>query len=275
MPNAAIGAPVYTGIALMILFGLLFPTAVAIRWIRTRKERVGTVLIGAATWFVFAMILETVPKAVFLNTLTPVGRAVLSRPALAVVLAALLAGIFEETGRFLAFRTVLKNRRNRETSISHGIGHGGFEAMFLLVTGGVQNLIYAILIRTGQFRSVLDAAAAQGADVSALKSLPYQIAAITPGTACLSAAERVFAMLLHAGLSILVFYAVKKRKTWLYPLAVLAHALFDVPAALYQFGVIGDLYLVEALIAVYAVVTFTVVYRTLYMPDKAAEAADG
>ncbi len=106
MPNITIGAPAYAGIALMILFGLLLPTAVAIWWVRTRKEKVVTVLIGAATWFVFAVILESIPKAIFLNSLTPVGRAVLSRPALAVVLAALMAGAFEETGRFVAFKTV-------------------------------------------------------------------------------------------------------------------------------------------------------------------------
>ena len=267
-----IGTSSYVGMILMIAFGLVFPTAVAICWIKAKKEKVTTVLIGAATWFVFAMLLETIPKAIFLNPLLPVGRAVSENLALMTVLAALFAGIFEETGRFVVFKTVLKKRRNRETAISHGIGHGGFEAMYLMLAGGIQNLVYAAMINAGRFQTIIDAAAAKGVDVSSLEALPAQIAAITPASSCLGMVERIFAMLLHVGLSVLVFYAVKRKKTWLFPLAIAVHALFDVPAALYQFGVITNVYLVEGLFAAYAVVFFAIVYFALYRKDKETNA---
>ena len=269
-----ITASTYIGIALMIVFGLAIPAAAAVWWLKSRKEKITTVLLGAATWFVFAMILETVPKAILFNPALAVGKVVMANAALYTVFGALMAGLFEETGRFIVFKTFLRRQTNRETGVSHGIGHGGMEAVFTLAVSGAQNFVFAVLIGTGMFQSLVDKTAVKGADVSALQALPQQILSITPGTACLAGAERIFAMLLHVGLSVLVFYAVKQSRPLWYVLAILLHALFDVPAALYQFGVIKDVYLVEAMIAVFAVAAFAIAYRALYRPDKPAQTAE-
>ena len=262
-----IGANAFLGIACMVLFGLALPLAVAIWWVRTRHEKVTTVLAGAATWFLFALVLEAAPKAVFLNPALPIGRKVLGSPALYTALGALLAGVFEETGRLVAFKTVLRKRRNRETAVSHGVGHGGMEAFFLLTVTGVQNLVYALLIRSGKFGELLEAAAARGADTTALEALPAQLAALTPLSACLALGERVSGMLLHAGLSVLVFYACKRSRYRLFGLAVLLHALFDVPAALWQMGVITNLLVLEAILFLYAAVFLAVMLAALYRRD--------
>ena len=179
-----IGASAYVGMILMIVFGAAFPTAVAVWWIKTKKEKVTTVLLGAATWFVFAILLESIPKTIFLTPLLPVGRAVTQNLPLMTVLAALFAGIFEESGRFIVFKTLLKKRRNRETGVSHGIGHGGFEAMYLMLAGGIQNLVYAAMISAGRFQELVDAAAAQGVDASSLEALPAQLAALKSRLGC-------------------------------------------------------------------------------------------
>ena len=123
------------------------------------------------------------------------------------------------------------------------------------------------MINAGKFQELIDAAAAQGADVSSLKALPQALQSINALTSCFAGVERIFAMLLHVGLSILVFYAVKRSKGSLYFLAVLLHALFDVPAALYQFGIIKNVFVVEAMLAVYAIGFFIVVYKKLYSRD--------
>ena len=262
-----IGSGAYIGMIIMIASGILLPVGVSIWWLVTRKEKISTILIGAATWFVFAIILETIPKAILLNPATSLGQTVMGSVLLYTVIGALLAGIFEETGRYVVFRTLLKNRRNRETGISHGIGHGGFEALYILVLTGVQYLIYASMINAGTFQSLVDQTAALGVDVSSLDALPAQIAAITPGTGLLSLFERVFAMLLHVSLSMLVFYGVRKSKLWVFFLAIAAHALFDVPAALYQIGAM-HLYVTEALLAIYSIAAFVLVYRFCYQGLK-------
>ena len=265
----------YATILLMIAIGTAIPLGLSIWWIRTRKEKMGTILIGAATWFVFAVILESIPKAFLFNPSNPIGRAVTGSAFLYVLAGALLAGLFEETGRLIAFRAVLKNRTNKETSVSHGIGHGGFEAFFMLVVTGVQYLVYASMINAGRFQDLIDAAAAKGADVSAIETLPEAIMSLTPSSVCIAGLERVFAIMLHIGLSVLVFYAVKRSKIGLYFLAVLLHMLFDVPAALYQVGIIKNVYFVEVLIGVYAVIFFVTVIKKLYKKDVPSESGEG
>ncbi len=273
-----IGTGTYAAIAIMLAGGILLPAAICIWWLVTRKERFTTVLTGAVIWFVFAMLLEQIPIAILFRREAPWGDLFLNNAAVYAVTGALLAGIFEETGRYLAFRIILKKRTNRETSISYGIGHGGFEAMFLLGMSGIQNLLYASMIKAGTFQGVIDQAAAAGADVSALEKLPEQIAGLTPLMGCMSTFERVTAILFHIGASVLVFYAVRHSKTWLYPLAILLHALMDVPAALYQQGIL-NLYVTEAILALYAIVVFVIIYRSIYRKMEAdsveAEAVTG
>ena len=257
----------YLSMVLLIVAALVLPFSVVIWWLKTRHEKITTMLLGAATFFVFALVFENIVHVLVLNVL-PTGKIITGSVVLYSVYGALMAGLFEETGRFITFTTFLKNRKNRETSITYGIGHGGFEAMYILGLSGVQYLLYAFLIENGKLQGIIDAAAGQGQDVSVLEALPEQISSLGFSLAGVSIIERVFAMTAHIAFSIIVFYAVKKSKVWLYALSVLLHASLDVPAALYQTGVI-NMYVVEIIIAVYAVVLLAVVYNVLYKKDIA------
>ena len=259
-----IGTTSYVGIAIMIAGGILLPVIVTICWLRKTKERITTVLVGAATWLVFSMGLEKIPIYFLFNPNTQLGKTILGSVALYTVIGALLAGLFEETGRLVAYKTLLRKRTNKETGISHGIGHGGFEAMFLMAVTGIEYIVFAGMINAGTFQGVIDQAVASGLDASSLKVLPAQIAAITPANGLLSIVERASAMLLHIGLSILVLHAVRERKTHLYLLAIVLHALFDVPAALYQVGVL-NLAVVEVILSAYSIIFFVTIYKTLYV----------
>ena len=64
----------------------------------------------------------------------------------------------------------------------------------------------------------------------------------------------MFAISIQISLSIIVFYAVNgKNKLWLYPLAIIFHAIIDIPAAAMQAGIINNIIKVEAVIAISAV----------------------
>ena len=82
------------------------------------------------------------------------------------------------------------------------------------------------------------------APLTVLLSLPYRLGML------LGLAERAIAMTLHISLSVVVFRAVRQRKAGYLGLAVVLHALFDVPAALFQCGVLHSTWLVEALLLV-------------------------
>ena len=262
-----IGSSAYICIIIMIAGGILLPAGICIWWFVTRKERLTTALVGAGVWLVFAMILERIPIAFLLNPSTSLGKTISESVILYTITGALLAGIFEETGRLIAFKTILKKRTNRETAISYGIGHGGFEAIFLLGMTGISNLVYSAMISSGTYQTLIDQAAAGGADVSALEALPEQLASLTPLMGCLSVSERAFAILGHIAFSIVVFYAVRNSRISIYLLAIALHALYDVPAALYQKGVI-NMYVCEVILAVFAVIVFAIVYVGFYKKLK-------
>ena len=223
---------------LMVLGVLIFlfvPVIIAIIWTVKKKERFTTVLIGAATFLLFAIILEKPLQ----NILVFPGQMGLpehaaakfinARPVLWALIVGLFPGVFEETGRLVAFKTVLRNRKNRETGISHGIGHGGFEVMFVLGVTYITNISYAVMINTGAFGNLIAQMAAQAPDqVEQGYAVAAQLAAFSVGDLALGVLERIFAVMFHIGASMLVFYACKdKKKFWLYPVAILIHTAMD------------------------------------------------
>lgn len=259
---------VFVCLALLILGGVIVSVVPAIWWIKTRHERVTTVLVGAATWFVFAQVLETIPKLILFNPAFAISNTIRGSVVLYTLVGCLLAGVFEETGRFVAFKTILKKRTNKETAISHGIGHGGFEALFLMAAMGIQYIAFAVLINTGKIQTIIDQAASQGASIEEVNAVVDSIKSLTFANVGISLYERVFAILLHVGMSIIVFYAVRERKIWMYILSIVIHAVFDVPAALFQTGVI-TLPVTEIILTVYALIFFVIVYKVLYKKDFA------
>ena len=67
--------------------------------------------------------------------------------------------------------------------------------------------------------------------------------------------ERMFALTIHISLSVIVFYSVyENRRLWLYPAAILLHALIDAPAALAQVGVLTNTLALEGMVFGCAVV---------------------
>jgi uncharacterized membrane protein YhfC len=188
-------------------------------------------------------------------------------------LAALLAGLFEETGRWIAFKFLLKKRTDKKAAISYGMGHGGFEVVFLLVFTGIQYLTYISLINSGQFSTIVEQVRAVSPNqVAAVEALPETLAAITISNVVLSVMERVSAMLIHVACSILVFDAARiPQKRWMFPLAILLHAFVDIFAVLYQVGKIsinGKIF--EVLLLLVAAVFFCLTVRFVYrkMPEN-------
>ena len=280
-----VGAAQFVLLSLGVVIALAAPTAVALWWKFKKKEPIATILVGAVTFLLFALILEK-PIQNVLAFPTAMGlpdhalsRALAARPVLLALVAGLFPGVFEETGRLLAFRFVLKNRRNRETSISYGIGHGGFEVMILVGVAFVEYIIYGIMLNTGLFDMLVEKVAAQAPDqLGSVETLVGTIAGFSAADLGMTLVERVIAVLFHVGASILVFYACKERKKfWLYPLAVALHTALDFVAGLWLFGVIAlNAWAFEGIFAACGALTFLGAYFALYKRDVApAASTDG
>ena len=277
MELAKVGTNAFAALGVGVVLAIIIPIAIALIWKFKKKERFTTILIGVAAFVLFAMIIEKLIQNVLIfptQMMLPdhaVSRFINARPLLWALVVALFPGVFEETGRLIAFKTVLRKRKNRETSISYGIGHGCGEAMILLGITYIEYIVFAVMINLGTFQTVIDQAAAQAPDqINTVYALAGQIASFSMASLGIALFERVFAVLFHIGASILVFYACKdKNKTWLYPLAIILHTAMDFIAALTLTGIwTPSTWLLEAIVAVFGILVFCGAYFLLYRKDK-------
>jgi len=173
-------------------------------------------LVGAGTFVLAALILEPVLHNLILGS--DAGAVIQENIWLYGLYGGLMAGLFEETGRFLAFRYVLRNAPGRVAALSYGIGHGGIEAFLLVGLTMAANLSLGLAYSGG---------AALPAEVSAIAETIIS----TPAAMFLWAGvERLSAMALHMSLSVLVCAAVRTGKWLLYPAAILVHAAVNFAA---------------------------------------------
>ena len=276
---ATVGREQFIALGLGAMLTVIIPIAIALIWKFWKHEKFTTILVGAATFVLFALILEkTIQNAlVFPTTMGLPDHAasqfINARPILWALVLGLFPGVFEETGRFMAFKTVLRNRRNRETSISYGIGHGGIEVILVLGINYIVYIVYAVMINTGTFQGIIDQVAEQAPfQEEAIRALADQLAVFSFADIGTGMFERVFAFLFHVGASILVFYAARdKGRFWLYPLAILLHTALDSLAGLNMAKVVQlSAPALEAMVVAFGLLTFLGAYFLLYKKDKIA-----
>ena len=228
-------------------FCVLLPVGVLVRWRRTERARLLPALWGALTFLLFARGLETGLHYFCILSDNAVSRVILSSPWLYMLYGALAAGIFEECGRFCMYKTVMRRYDGRAAAVTAGIGHGGIEAISITAVSLALYFVSALYWNAGDTDALLKLAGS----MEAVQTLAASFGKYTVGYCLLACLERVSAMLLHISLSVFVFAAARSRaKRGYLAFAIGLHAIFDMPAALYQFGYIKQLFPFELWLAV-------------------------
>ena len=215
------------------VLGIAVPVCLAVWLMRKYRARLSTILIGAGTFIVFALVLESIMHQLVLKG--PDGPAIMGNTLLFAVYGGLAAGVFEETGRFLSMKFLLKKEPSTVLpGIAYGIGHGGAEMLIIFGITMISNLVVSALINAGLsgilFAKVPEDAAAQ------LQAQLNQLQTVGAGTLLTGLWERISALVLHLGLSMLVWVAVRKggKWLWLFPAAVALHAIVDAGVVMLQ-----------------------------------------
>ena len=219
--------------AVNALLGFAVPVCLSVYLVRKHHARLSTILIGAGTFIVFALILESIMHQLVLKG--PHGASILNNTLMYAIYGGLAAGIFEETGRFLSMKFLMKKEPSTPLpGVAYGIGHGGTEMLVIFGITMINNMVISALINSGQtdvlFSKVPVDAAAQ------LQAQLDQLQTIGVGTLLIGLWERLSALILHLGLSMMVWVAVRKRGRWLwlFPAAIALHAIVDAGAVLLQ-----------------------------------------
>ena len=192
---------------------------------RKKGARILPFFVGCAVFVLFALVLESAVHRVVLGS--PVGAAIQQNIWLYALYGGLMAGLFEETGRFFAFKTVLRrNRENDADALMYGAGHGGIEAMILVGVTMISNIAISLMINAGTIETLRETLSE--ADMAQLLTAVETLSSTAPYMFLMSGVERLSAILLHVALSVLVWFAAKDRSQLrLFPLAILIHAAAD------------------------------------------------
>ena len=248
------------------MLAFTIPIVLLVAWKMRTKKSVVPFFAGVLIFLLFAQGLETIPHMLFVITDNPISRVVNGNAVIYALYGGLMAGLFEEIGRFVAFRFLIKKYPEKETAVTYGIGHGGIECMMILGVGYIQYYMYGQLINNGTIDKMLESLAGDAKSQEAFQTLIDSIIHMEKSSCWIAGWERISALMIHIGISILVFQSVKvTQKKYMLWVAVGLHMLADIPAALYQKGVLG-LIPTEIIICVYslAILAYGIfVYRDL------------
>lgn len=229
----------------------------------------GMIILPIILWFYFTRKFTLPWKLVLAGGLTFIASQILHVPLVLAmgsslksvsllvnaVILGLLAGVFEETARYILFKFILKNSRSWKEGLLVGLGHGGTEAVLIGIFAALAFVNMMI------YRNV---------DLSTVPSIPadqlelarQQVAAYWSAPAYMALMgffERIFAMTLHVSLSVMVLYGLAYHKPVWFWLALLWHAFVDA-VAVYVSQQVGILE-VEGMVAVFAIISLWIVFK--------------
>lgn len=183
-------------------------------------------------------------------------------PFFNAIVLGLLAGIFEETARWVGYKLLKKKGDSFGSALTLGAGHGGIEAIFIGVS------VLATLVSMLALQSSSDALSALSPNQAELARQQAQAYWATPWhLALVGAVERIGALGLHISLGVMVWLAISFRKPIWFWLAVLYHAVVDGLVVLaMSFGV--HVWLLEAGLIVISFGMLYVIIRTAKRMDR-------
>lgn len=162
-----------------------------------RRKYIPAFLAGTAT-FVISQLMLRIPLLSLLNEWPAYFQWSLLNPVWTGLFAAVTAGLFEETGRWVALRWGVKRRHSWMDGLLFGLGHGGVEAVWV-----------------------------------GSKLIPYLgKSTITQMNYFMAGFERMSCLGIHVGLTMMVLLGVRKKNWKYYVLAILLHAAVDFPIVL-------------------------------------------
>lgn len=213
------------------------------------------IIIGSIGFIVITQILEKILHVVVLTNFPNYAE----HPWLFGLYGGMAAGLFEELGRFLLFTWLLKKYHDYKGGISFGIGWGGIEAVVLMLTMLVPNIIFAFMINAGTFESSLGSSLPK----EQLETVKESVLNNGVSYYLLGCVERFFAAFMQIAFSLLVLAGVVKKKFSYVVLAVLIHAAIDFPLAFYQTGHIKSLWIIEVHIAIVGILSLFFIKRAI------------
>lgn len=243
---------VIVSLSISVMICFLIPLGALVYFIKSKNKTVRPFLVGMLVFVVFQMVLR-IPILLYVLPNFEWYLKLSTNPWLYGIFLGVTAGIFEEVGRYLGFKYMLIKNHRYIDGISFGFGHGGIEAILITGISVFSTLVMAIMINSG---------------ASVPEVLANQITSLSSTQAILGGVERVFAMIIHIGLSVIVLYGIRVKKLRYLGLAILIHTVVNAPIVIllqvFGVGVLG----IEFYILICAVVMLLLTFKFKAIYDK-------
>ncbi|NLH51036.1 MAG: YhfC family intramembrane metalloprotease [Myxococcales bacterium] len=210
--------PLIVTLVLVGLFNLLFPIVAGIIWRKKTDGKWLYFILGYVTFFVF-QIMTRVPAVQLASHF--LADWIKSSPVIEwswLVMLCFTAGLFEESGRYLVLRYILKPPHRWHNGVFFGLGHSGMEMLFLGFGSMIGNL-YLLFAPVAKLPAAVQEVRAQ------LEVLPLYMPLV-------GSVERILATFAHIAFTLLVLRAVRagRRAVRWWLAAIAAHGLLNLVA---------------------------------------------
>jgi uncharacterized membrane protein YhfC len=242
---------VMNAILVQLIISLLLPIIVIIYLKKKNQLSWRSIGVGILIFIIFVHLLERAFHGFMINPDHPTELKWSDNPFYYVLYGIMAAALFEEFGRFIAYKFLLKRNRSLGDGLSYGLGHGGVEVLTIGIFGAVSAFLMVGLVNNGELGSVLG----EQMNTEQIDTMKHQIINTPAYYYILSGVERVAALLMQIFLSILVLLGVKKGDMMYIWYAVFIHAVFNVAPALYQVGSIANIWLAEGIVILFGILS--------------------
>lgn len=225
---------IWMGITCILLFFLPLLYVFIWRYKCQKRARFKALFIGAAGFLISARVLELGIHVFCILLDNPVSRFINGHTAAYVIYGICMAGIFEECGRYMILRYLVKKENTRENAVMYGIGHGGIEVWTISLVSVLTFLAIAVTFRTYPLQEAMNLLQISDANVTAALPAIQMAASFGAGSALVMVLERIFCMFIHIALTVIVYHGVQLRAPKYLLLAVFLHMLVDLIPAISQ-----------------------------------------
>ena len=197
--NIVIGKSSIPSLIITVILMIAIPVISFIYWRKRHKQqtKISWLIAGAVGFFVSARVLELGIHYFCIIADNPVSRFINGNTAAFVLYGITMAGVFEECGRYVILKYVMKKNRTCENAVLYGIGHGGIEILAVILPAMITYLAVAVMLSRGDTETALrtlniteETAAAALPSVQAAAAFDY-------GMMAMNVIERLLALLLH------------------------------------------------------------------------------
>ncbi len=236
-----------------ILIEVVFPIALAFWAVRKLGSSWFVVGIGALA-FVLSQVIH-IPLLLGLQPLLQTAGFTSLSPTVNLILTGLfyglLAGICEEPMRWLAYKVIKEKGQRPNSSVVLGIGHGGVESVVLIGISVAATFFTMLSIRS-------TGVAIPGISLEMMQ----QFFAMDWYMPLAGAVERLSAIGIHIGMSVVVWKSVRYRSWKWFLGAVLLHTAYDAIAVIMSLGG-TNVWIIEAVFIVFAALSIFWTIRTI------------